>query len=52
MGKTIHGAKEDFKKMPWQALEIEVVKFKLEDVITASENSNDVTTDDEVWTGF
>ena len=52
MGKTIHGEKEDFKKMPWQKLEIEVVDLKLGDVITASENENDVTTDDEEWNGF
>lgn len=51
MGKTILGAKEDFKKI-WQDLEIEVVQLELGDVITKSDNENDVTTDDESWNGF
>ena len=43
--------KEDFKKI-WQDLEIEVVQLELGDVITKSDNENDVTTDDESWNGF
>ena len=45
MGKTILGKKEDFKKT-WKELEIEVVQLGTGDVITASDNENDVTTDD------
>ena len=52
MKNSIHGTKDDFKKLPWEAFEIKVVQVDAEDVITASDNSNDVMVDDNSWNTF